>query len=196
MQHPRTNGEAERSGIVSGQNCVRGHEAALQESLNHFARQGATVGATAQSLTNCLLFRLPEPHKPTRQRSVENMFLDGEGNAIPEAEQAAATEAALERLLGCSNVRFFTPAEVHGRGLLGECCSAWGFLGPQRRGGGGGRGGGEDGRGSEHSADPSFVPDTEPYFTIQEARNRPNIDWQEKIHRGILRGLSNISDTP
>ena len=30
----------------------------------------------------------------------------------------------------------------------------------------------------------------------QEARNRPNIDWQDKIHRGILRGLRNISETP
>jgi hypothetical protein len=29
----------------------------------------------------------------------------------------------------------------------------------------------------------------------QEAKNRPNIDWQEKIHREILRGLRNISDT-
>jgi hypothetical protein len=33
-------------------------------------------------------------------------------------------------------------------------------------------------------------------FMSQEARNRPNIDWQEKIHRGILRGLRNISETP
>ena len=31
---------------------------------------------------------------------------------------------------------------------------------------------------------------------IQEAKNRPNIDWQDKIHRGILRGLRNISETP
>ena len=30
----------------------------------------------------------------------------------------------------------------------------------------------------------------------EEAINRPNIDWQEKIHRWILRGLRNISDTP
>ena len=30
----------------------------------------------------------------------------------------------------------------------------------------------------------------------QEAKNRPNIDWQEKIHRGILRSLRNISETP
>ena len=30
----------------------------------------------------------------------------------------------------------------------------------------------------------------------QEAKNRPNIDWQEQIHRGILRGLRNISETP
>jgi C4-dicarboxylate-binding protein DctP len=30
----------------------------------------------------------------------------------------------------------------------------------------------------------------------EEARDRPNIDWQDKIHRGILRGLSNISETP
>jgi hypothetical protein len=30
---------------------------------------------------------------------------------------------------------------------------------------------------------------------IQEAKNRPNIDWQEKIHREILRGLRNISET-
>jgi hypothetical protein len=30
----------------------------------------------------------------------------------------------------------------------------------------------------------------------EEAKNRPNIDWQEKIHRGILRGLRNISETP
>jgi nucleoside-diphosphate-sugar epimerase len=31
---------------------------------------------------------------------------------------------------------------------------------------------------------------------VQEAINRRDIDWQEKIHRGILRGLRNISDTP
>ena len=31
---------------------------------------------------------------------------------------------------------------------------------------------------------------------LQEVRNRPNIDWQEQIHRGILRGLRNISETP
>ena len=30
----------------------------------------------------------------------------------------------------------------------------------------------------------------------QEAKSRPNMDWQEKIHRGILRGLRNISETP
>ena len=30
----------------------------------------------------------------------------------------------------------------------------------------------------------------------QEAGNWPNIDWQEKIHRGILRGVRNISETP
>jgi hypothetical protein len=30
----------------------------------------------------------------------------------------------------------------------------------------------------------------------QEAKNRPNIDWQDKIHRGILWGLRNISETP
>jgi hypothetical protein len=30
----------------------------------------------------------------------------------------------------------------------------------------------------------------------EEAKNRPNIDWQEKIHRGIVRGLRNISETP
>ena len=30
----------------------------------------------------------------------------------------------------------------------------------------------------------------------QEARNRPNIDWQEQIQRGILRGRRNISETP
>ena len=29
-----------------------------------------------------------------------------------------------------------------------------------------------------------------------EAINRPNIDWQEKIRRGILRRLRNISETP
>jgi hypothetical protein len=31
---------------------------------------------------------------------------------------------------------------------------------------------------------------------LEEARNRPNIDWQDKIHRRILRGLRNISETP
>jgi hypothetical protein len=31
---------------------------------------------------------------------------------------------------------------------------------------------------------------------LQEVINRPNIDWQEQIHRGILRGLRNISETP
>jgi hypothetical protein len=30
----------------------------------------------------------------------------------------------------------------------------------------------------------------------QEAKNRPNIDWQGKIHMGILRGLRNISEAP
>jgi hypothetical protein len=30
----------------------------------------------------------------------------------------------------------------------------------------------------------------------KEARNRPNIDWRDKIHRRILRGLRNISETP
>ena len=30
----------------------------------------------------------------------------------------------------------------------------------------------------------------------QEVINRPNVDWQEQIHRGILRGLRNISETP
>jgi hypothetical protein len=30
----------------------------------------------------------------------------------------------------------------------------------------------------------------------QEAINRPNIDWQDQIHREILRGLRNISETP
>ena len=30
----------------------------------------------------------------------------------------------------------------------------------------------------------------------QEAGNGPNIDWREEIHRGILRGLRNISETP
>jgi hypothetical protein len=33
-------------------------------------------------------------------------------------------------------------------------------------------------------------------ITAEEARNRPNIDGQEKIHRGIFRGLRNISETP
>ena len=31
---------------------------------------------------------------------------------------------------------------------------------------------------------------------FQEATNGPNIDWQDKIHRRILRGLRNISETP
>jgi hypothetical protein len=31
---------------------------------------------------------------------------------------------------------------------------------------------------------------------IQEAKNRPNIEWQEKIHSATLRGLGNISETP
>ena len=30
----------------------------------------------------------------------------------------------------------------------------------------------------------------------QEGENGPNIDWQDKIHRGILRGLRNISEAP
>ena len=30
----------------------------------------------------------------------------------------------------------------------------------------------------------------------QEAKNRPNIDWQDEIHTGISRGLRNISETP
>jgi hypothetical protein len=30
----------------------------------------------------------------------------------------------------------------------------------------------------------------------QEVGNGPNIDWQGQIHRGILRGLRNISETP
>jgi hypothetical protein len=33
-------------------------------------------------------------------------------------------------------------------------------------------------------------------YLAQEARNRPNIDWQDKIHRAILRGLRNFSETP
>jgi hypothetical protein len=32
--------------------------------------------------------------------------------------------------------------------------------------------------------------------SIQEAKNWPNIDWQDQIHRGILRVLRNISETP
>jgi hypothetical protein len=31
---------------------------------------------------------------------------------------------------------------------------------------------------------------------VEEAKNRPNIDWQEKIHRGILRGPIIFSETP
>ena len=31
---------------------------------------------------------------------------------------------------------------------------------------------------------------------FEEGKNRPNIDSQEKIHRGILRGRRNISETP
>ena len=31
---------------------------------------------------------------------------------------------------------------------------------------------------------------------IQEAKNKPNIDWQEKINRGILGGVRNTSETP
>ena len=31
---------------------------------------------------------------------------------------------------------------------------------------------------------------------LQEVGNRPNIPLQEQFHRGILRGLRNISDTP
>jgi hypothetical protein len=34
------------------------------------------------------------------------------------------------------------------------------------------------------------------FAVVQEVRNRPNIDWQDQIHRGILRGLRNISETP
>ena len=30
----------------------------------------------------------------------------------------------------------------------------------------------------------------------EEAKNRPNIDWQDEMHREILRGLGNISETP
>jgi hypothetical protein len=30
----------------------------------------------------------------------------------------------------------------------------------------------------------------------QEGENGPNIDWQDQIHRGILRGLRNIFETP
>jgi hypothetical protein len=40
------------------------------------------------------------------------------------------------------------------------------------------------------------LPAAQPRTNGQEARNRPNIDWQEKIHRGILRGLRNSSETP
>ena len=32
--------------------------------------------------------------------------------------------------------------------------------------------------------------------TDEEAMNGPNIDWQEEIRRGILRGFRNISETP
>jgi hypothetical protein len=32
--------------------------------------------------------------------------------------------------------------------------------------------------------------------TDEEAKNWPNIDWQEKIHRGISPGLRHISETP
>ena len=31
---------------------------------------------------------------------------------------------------------------------------------------------------------------------LQEAINRPNIDRQDKIRRGVSRGLRNISETP
>ena len=34
------------------------------------------------------------------------------------------------------------------------------------------------------------------YKTDQKGVNRPNIDWQDKIHRGILPGLINISEAP
>ena len=34
------------------------------------------------------------------------------------------------------------------------------------------------------------------FGTVQEAVNRPSVDWQGEIHRGILRGLRNISQTP
>ena len=36
----------------------------------------------------------------------------------------------------------------------------------------------------------------EPNEVCQEAKNWPNIPLQEKLHRGILRGLRNISATP
>ena len=45
----------------------------------------------------------------------------------------------------------------------------------------------------------SVAPDStmeEQSERVQEAKNSPNIPLQEKFHRGILRGLINISDTP
>jgi hypothetical protein len=38
--------------------------------------------------------------------------------------------------------------------------------------------------------------ETELEVAVQSAKNRPNVDWQDKIHRGILRGLRNISENP
>ena len=43
---------------------------------------------------------------------------------------------------------------------------------------------------------PDKMPPQLPTALVQGAINRPNIDWQEKIHRGILRSLRNISETP
>ena len=34
------------------------------------------------------------------------------------------------------------------------------------------------------------------FFVNQEAKNRPNIDWEDKIHMGVLWGLRNISESP
>ena len=42
----------------------------------------------------------------------------------------------------------------------------------------------------------TFICDALSCDLIQEVRNRPNIDWQDQMHRGILRSLRNISDTP
>ena len=39
-----------------------------------------------------------------------------------------------------------------------------------------------------------LVPVPSPF--AEEAENRPNMPLQEKFHRGILRGLRNISHTP